>query len=268
MILLVNDDGIQAQGLRVLYQALRERCHVPVLALAPSAQHSGQSHAITLDRGLSINAVHEDNFFGFTIDGTPCDCIKLGIKVLCQQKPLLVVSGINRGPNVGRSIFYSGTVGAALEAAVEGFPAISVSLDSGYDIYNDAAAFAADIAHACLRREELIGQVVNVNIPAMPAQHWQEPKLVEHGLSGFDEQYKAVSDSGDRITWFLEGTRVEHAWEDDTDAHALRDGHPTISFLKPNFNISSQDSSKRLSKRLQNVSKRWHKAQSSEVVDP
>ncbi|NRA38865.1 MAG: 5'/3'-nucleotidase SurE, partial [Planctomycetes bacterium] len=125
MILLVNDDGINAQGLRILYEALRRKTKQSIIAIAPSTQHSGHSHAITLNRGLSVNAIHEDNFFGFTVDGTPCDCVKLGLKVLCQQAPQLVISGINAGPNVGRSLFYSGTVGAALEAAIEGFPAIA-----------------------------------------------------------------------------------------------------------------------------------------------
>ncbi len=258
MILLVNDDGIEADGLRALYSALRKRCNVPVLALAPSAQHSGQSHAITLDRGLTVSPINETGFFGFTIDGTPCDCIKLGIKVLCHTDPLLVISGINHGPNVGRSLFYSGTVGAAMEAAVEGYTGIAISQDLGYDDYEDSAAFAAEIAHACLRRDELRGHVVNINTPASAKANWAETRFLKHGLSGFDEQYKAVSDSGDRITWHLEGTRVEHSWEDETDAHALRNGHPTISLLKPDFNSPSNDAQQAANKRLVKASKRWY----------
>ncbi len=261
MILLVNDDGIDAPGLRVLYQALRQRCHMPVVALAPSVQHSGQSHAITLDRGLSVSPVHEKDFFGFTIDGTPCDCIKLGVKVLCQQEPLLIVSGINNGPNVGRSIFYSGTVGAAMEAAIEGFAAISISQDHGSDQYECSATLAAEIAHTCLRRDELKGYVININTPATPRHEWGDISYTEHGLSGFEEQYIPRREGGDRITWHLDGTRVEHDWEDRTDAHALRDGHPSISLLHPNFNIRQADVNKRISKRIQTAGKRWQQAQ-------
>ena len=260
MILLVNDDGINAAGLRTLYHALRERCRMPVIALAPSAQHSGQSHAITLDRGLSVSPVHENGFFGFTIDGTPCDCIKLGIKVLCHQEPSLIVSGINRGPNVGRSIFYSGTVGAAMEAAIEGFPAVAISQDLGHENYEDSAAFAAEIVQSCLRREALRGQVINVNVPATPKEQWLPCQVVEHGFSGFEEQYKAKSDAGDRITWHLHGTRVEHDWENNTDAHVLRDGHPSLSILRPNFNLRSQETNQQLVKRIHNAGKRWQQS--------
>lgn len=259
MILLVNDDGINAPGMRSLYQALRRRCRMPVIALAPGSQHSGQSHAITLDRPLSVSMVHDGSFFGFTIDGTPCDCIKLGIKVLCPEEPLLIVSGVNNGPNVGRSLFYSGTVGAALEAAVEGFPAIAVSQDLDYDTFEDSARFAADLAHACMRQTELRGLVLNVNTPAAPRSAWQETEIVPHGLSGFEEQYQAIREAGDRISWRLRGTRMEHSHEERTDAHALRQGHPTISFLNPDFNMQSLNGLERLQRRLQRATQRWHK---------
>jgi 5'-nucleotidase len=233
---------------------------MPVIALAPSNQHSGQSHAITLNRPLNVSSVHDGDFFGFTIDGTPCDCIKLGIKVLCNEKPLLVVSGVNDGPNVGRSIFYSGTVGAALEAAIEGFPAIAVSQDQAGEVFDDSAAFAADLAYACLRQHELRGYVLNVNTPASPKHEWLETEFLGHGLSGFEEQYQAIRESGDRITWRLSGTRIEYSHEGRTDAHALRDGHPVISMLHPDFNVRQVDTLKPLQQRVHAATRRWHQS--------
>ncbi len=265
MILWVNDDGMDAPGMRSLSQALRKRCHMPVIALAPSSQHSGQSHAITLDRALNVSIVHDGDFFGFTIDGTPCDCIKLGIKVLCSEEPKLIVSGVNNGPNVGRSIFYSGTVGAALEAAIEGFPAIAISQDLQHDHFDDSAAFAAELAYACLRQNELHGHVLNINTPAAPRQEWQEPEFCHHGLSGFEEQYQAIHEAGDRISWRLSGSRIEHSHEDRTDAHALRDGHPTLTLLTPDFNLRVHDDFNHINKKIQTVMRRWHQSSNQRI---
>lgn len=263
MILLVNDDGIDAPGLRILYQALRRKTKQAVIAVAPSTQHSGQSHAITLHRGLSVHAIHEDNFFGFTIDGTPCDCVKMAIKIICQQTPQLVVSGINAGPNVGRSLFYSGTVAAALEAAVEGIPAIAVSQDnpeqeSTHDQqFHDSALFTAELAHACLRRNDLRGSVLNINTPATDKSQWQELADVHHGLSGFNESYQAIRGTADHVSWHLQGTWHEREEDAGSDAYMLRLGHPTMTFLTPDFNSIHRDQHTHISARINSVSKRW-----------
>ena len=236
MILLVNDDGIDAPGLRALYHALRKHTKRAVLAVAPSSERSGQSHAITIDRGLLVTPRTEDNFFGFAIDGTPTDCAKLALEVLCQETPEIVVSGINDGPNVGRSLFYSGTVGAALEAAVLGHPAIAISRSKGGEGFGDAAEFAAKWVAKIIGLDALRGQVVNLNLPATAASTWKAPRLAPHGHSGFRETYQAQRDSKDRTIWRLHGEWIARPDGEMSDATLLSAGHPVFTHLRPNLN--------------------------------
>ena len=239
MILLVNDDGIDAPGFRSLYRALRSGLNDKVLAVAPSKQRSGMGHAITINRGLQVQNVHDigDDFFGFSVDGTPTDCLKVGLKVLAQEEPQLVISGINDGPNVGRSLFYSGTVGAAMEAAVEGHCALAVSMDRGpQSDWQAAAECSCHIANSLRNNLDLRGLVVNLNLPALPASEWKELKSLPHGLSGFSEHYVMRERGDGSHSWHLHGERIELEHEGETDAHALRIGHPTITLLKPSYN--------------------------------
>ncbi len=249
MILLINDDGIDAPGMRSMYRALRARCAQPVLAVAPTQERSGQSHAITLNRGLVVTARRDADFFGFAIDGTPADCVKLALTTLCHERPELVVSGVNDGPNVGRSIFYSGTVGAALEAAVEGFAAMAVSRDRGDGSFTDAAEFAAGWAARVAGRSDFRGQVLNINVPSTPSSRWLEPKLAAHGHSGFMESYKPTRDGKDRVAWRLHGEWVAKAGSDEFDACTLSAGHPVLSMLQPNFNAPEKPLRKLLESR-------------------
>jgi 5'-nucleotidase len=240
MILLINDDGIDAPGMRTLYRELRKHTGQPVLAVAPHQERSGQAHAITLNRGLTVTPRHDGDFFGFCIDGTPADCVKLALTTLCHEEPELVVSGVNDGPNVGRSIFYSGTVGAALEAAVEGCAALAVSRaragrSDERAAFDDAAAFAAQWAARLTGRPEFRGHVLNINVPAQPAASWQEPRAAAHGHSGFREGYRPVREGKDRVSWRLHGEWVAEAG-DESDAHLLSAGHPVLTLLKPEMN--------------------------------
>jgi 5'-nucleotidase len=234
MILLVNDDGIAAPGMRALYRALRANAGGPVLAVAPHLERSGQGHAITIDRGLVVSAHRDEGFFGFAVDGTPADCVKLALGVLCTEKPDLVICGVNDGPNVGRSLFYSGTVGAAMEAALLGFPALAVSRDRGGEGFDDAAAFAVEWARLILGKAAFRGRVLNLNLPAGPASTWLEPRAADHGQAGFDEGYRPVRDARDRTAWRLHGEWSAKA--DDDDAALLTAGHPILSLLAPDLN--------------------------------
>ncbi len=246
MILLVNDDGIDHPGVRAMYAALRARTRMPVLAVVPSQQRSGLSHAITLDRGLTVTPRVEDTFFAFAIDGTPCDCVKLALSTLCPETPKLVVSGINDGPNVGRSLFYSGTVGAAMEAAIEGHVGLAVNRDHGSGSFTDAAAAAAEVAVSLVDRSEFRGQVVNLNYPSGPAPSWRPLKILAHGRSGFAESYRPLRDQRDHISWHLHGEWAAAPGEGDSDAHFLRSGHPTATVLQPDWNADQRQLEKLL----------------------
>ncbi len=223
MILLINDDGVDSPGMRALYNSLRRTTGEPVLAVAPASERSGQAHAITLNRALTINARHEPGFFAFVIDGTPTDCVKLALTTLMHEPPSLVVSGVNDGPNVGRSIFYSGTVGAAMEAAVEGHRALAISRQRGPGEFEDAANLAAAWAQRIAGREGFIGKVLNINCPATPASSWREPRIAAHGRAGFKEGYKPQREGQDRVGWKLHGEwSLERAAHDGGHAMPAR----------------------------------------------
>ena len=237
MLLLVNDDGIDAPGYRALYRALRAASGLPVLAVAPAQERSGASHAISIDRPLLALPRREAGFFGFAVDGTPADCTKLALERLCTSAPSMVVSGINRGPNVGRSIFYSGTCGAALEAAVAGIPAMAISRQLGAtaDSEAEAAAFAAELVVRVLAKRQPKGSMVNLNLPATSRATWKELRLAKHRLSGFKETYTPVRATTGGTAWRLHGEWIAKA-EDDDDAGALTAGHPVLTLLRPDLN--------------------------------
>jgi 5'-nucleotidase len=255
VILLVNDDGIAAAALPLLADELARRCALPVLIVAPSEQRSGFGHAITIHRPLCASARTVGQHLGFAVDGTPADCVKLALAVLCDDRPpRLVVSGVNHGPNVGRSLFYSGTVGAALEAAIEGVPALAVSLDEtpGRPDWPQAARVAAQAAAVCLAEGAFTGLVVNCNLPPGPQSHWREARLAEHGLAGFREGYRPVRQEG-AIAWQLDGRRVEHGR--DEDAALLRAGHPVVTLLVPQLGLRRPRHDRRLAVAAQTVAR-------------
>lgn len=235
MLLLTNDDGIASPGLRALYAALRARLGLPVLCVAPLRERSGQGHAITIDRPLAVQALLAEGFFGFAVEGTPADCVKLALDRICPRPPQLVVSGINAGPNAGRSIFYSGTVGAALEAAVAGRPAFAVSRLDGRDAGDGSAAWVAARIARLLEAPALPPVVVNCNLPAAPPAEWRPPRIARHGLGGYRERYRPLRD-GTRTVWQLEGEWIGSTGDDD--AAALAAGHPVLSVLAPDLNAA------------------------------
>src|SRR3989338_5712100 len=167
-ILLTNDDGIYAKGIEVLAGALRKIASVTVVA--PDHERSAAGHTITLWDPLRVTEVDRNGtFFGYAVDGTPADCVKIAVQRLMRRKPDLVVSGINLGPNTGANVIYSGTVSAALEGAVLGIPSMAVSLTT---FRHPRFAVAAQVARAiCLKLPalHLPPQVVlNINVPNRP----------------------------------------------------------------------------------------------------
>lgn len=164
MILVTNDDGVRSPGLKALAAAMAELDRTVVVA--PDRDRSAVGHALTLDRPLRAEEIKTDIY---AVDGTPTDCVNLGIHGLIRQRPRLVVAGINRGSNVGDDITYSGTVCAAMEASLMGLPAFAISLDSrenNTDELLTAAGFARGLAQKILFRGLPAGTFLNVNVPA------------------------------------------------------------------------------------------------------
>ena len=162
-ILITNDDGIRAEGLRALKDALTGVATLSVVA--PHLERSGAAQAITLRRPIVCEPVAEREW---AVEGTPTDSVILALNRLLEEKPNLVISGINRGSNMGENVFYSGTVGAAMEAAINRVPAIAISLAHRGGDFNfaDSAAFARSLAELLLTKESLpAGVMLNVNVP-------------------------------------------------------------------------------------------------------
>jgi len=167
LILVSNDDGIHSEGIKILEEKFRKFARVVVVA--PDREQSASSHSITLHRPLRIAKIKK-NFF--SVSGTPTDCITLGVNEILKKKPNLIVSGINRGGNLGDDVHYSGTVSAALEGAIMGIPSIAFSLVTRDESprYHTAANFAAKLTRKILKEGLPPGTVLNVNIPSLPKE--------------------------------------------------------------------------------------------------
>lgn len=229
--LLTNDDGIYAKGLAALYNALSTIAECVVVA--PEVEQSAVGHAITISRPLMVREVKKNgNFFGYAVTGTPADCVKLGVKELSTGPVDLVVSGINRGANVGINVIYSGTVSAATEGLILGIPSVAVSLDS----HREADfTFAAEFARRFTQRlvnNPLAGVALNVNIPALPEEEIKGVVVVKQGKARLVESFERRVDPREHVYYWLAGETMvagDEAW--DSDACALKRGYITVTPL-------------------------------------
>jgi 5'-nucleotidase len=221
-ILLTNDDGIHAEGLWALHDRLAARHAVAVIA--PDRERTAVGHGITLHLPLRAHpvALHGGGR-GYAVNGTPADCVKLGILEILKRKPDLVVAGLNPGANVGVNITYSGTVAAAKEAALGGIPAIAASIEGqGAYRYDAAAAFIAHLAEMVLERGLPPGTFLNVNFPNVPDADIAGVRISRHGLEIFREYMEKRTDPRQR-TYYWQGADMQTFGEDlDVDGAALR----------------------------------------------
>ena len=234
-ILVVNDDGIEARGLRELVDALTERAGADVYVFAPDGQRSAASHAITLRTPVSVREVEYSGAAGaFALDGTPADCVAVGLKMMKLEGVAIdmVFAGINHGSNVGTDTVYSGTVGAALEGAIQGYPSVAVSVDSHKATHFE---YACGLAVDTIRKTG--GKwdarfMLNINTPDLPAD---EIKGVCYTVLGEREYINdvQVEMEGDVTTFVYGGDPVLYESEDNHyDVIALENGYATISPLQ------------------------------------
>jgi 5'/3'-nucleotidase len=226
-VLVTNDDGIHAPALDALRSALGELGTVTIVA--PDRDQSATSHSLTLHRPLRI---HRHDEHRFSIDGTPTDCVLIAYHGLLREKPDLVVSGINQGPNMGEDVFYSGTVAAAIEGAMQGVPAIAASLVNreGHD-YTEAARFLRDLAAELIRRGATGKQVLNVNLPD---RAWSEIRGVRYTRLGsrvYSDTLIEKTDPRGRAYYWIGGR--EPVWQSDegTDFQAVSEGFISVTPL-------------------------------------
>lgn len=170
-ILLVNDDGIHAPGLRAMKEALLEWGHVDVVA--PLAEQSGVGHAVTYRSPLQVHEWFEnDEFYGWQVDGTPADCVKLGVMELCEKRPDIVISGVNAGANVGLNVFYSGTAAGCFEGAMFGIPSFATSVFLNQGVTPDFPAISRRCLDVIAKLREAAPQHMawNINHPAVEGE--------------------------------------------------------------------------------------------------
>lgn len=229
--LLTNDDGIYARGLSALYQELAK--DADCLVVAPEIEQSAVGHAITISRPLMVRAVQKNgHLLGYGVTGTPADCVKIGLKALSDQPIDLVVSGINRGANVGINVIYSGTVSAATEGVILGVPSMAISLDSHREAdYSVAARFARKMA-AFILKHPLKDVAINVNVPALPEEEIRGIAVVKQGKARLIENFEKRIDPRDHVYYWLAGeTQLADDESVESDAAALRRGLITITPL-------------------------------------
>ncbi|MBI3021315.1 MAG: 5'/3'-nucleotidase SurE [Candidatus Omnitrophica bacterium] len=228
-ILLTNDDGIYAKGIEVLAAHLRTIAQVTVVA--PDHERSAAGHAITLWDPLRVSTVDRNGaFFGYAVDGTPADCVKIAIQRLLKPKPDLVVSGVNLGPNTGTNIIYSGTVSAALEGAVLGIPSMAISLATFRQPRFAVAARVARTLCLQLRQLRLPPEVVlNVNVPNRPLTQLKGVRVTCQSRSRWLETFDQRRDPRGRAYYWLKGGRRQRDPAPDSDEQAVRRGYVSVT---------------------------------------
>jgi len=236
-ILVCNDDGINAPGITALAGELCSFGRVTVVA--PDSERSAASNSLTLAHPLRVREVAfpANVEKAYAVSGTPADCAKIGLSTLLSEKPDLVVSGINCGPNMCVDIFYSGTVAAAFEGAFRGILSVSVSLDS----YSPRADFsvAARWALKCIKR--LVdagvepGRVYNVNVPAIADNEIRGIKVTRTGKIDYREEYDHRHDPYGRSYYWLKGNPEIVDKSPDCDIVAVKAGYVSITPLQPDL---------------------------------
>lgn len=239
LILVTNDDGITAPGLRSLIRFLNEIGEV--IVVAPDSPQSGMGHAITINSTLHVNKMNIDSKNGgkeeYSCSGTPADCVKLGLQEILNRRPDICISGINHGSNSSINVIYSGTMSAAIEAGIEGIPAIGFSLcDYSYNAnFEFAKEYVQKIVQESLANGIPKGVVLNVNIPA--EEELKGIKVCRQARANWREKFdKRKSPMGKDYYWLTGEFELLDNGE-DTDEHALANGY--ISVVPTQFDLTA-----------------------------
>jgi len=230
-ILLTNDDGIYAPGLYALERELQKLGEVAVVA--PAKEQSGVSHSITFLSPLIAQEVYDGpRRRGWAVEGSPADCVKLGIFEFCPQKPDLVVSGINSGLNAGINVLYSGTVAAAIEGAFFEITSVAVSLE--FDAHSDyvrAAELARIVIEQILAQKAPGPQLYNLNIPQQALHETPELRIVPMAVARYGEDYEKRTDPRGRNYYWATAEPPPPPSEGETDLSAVTKGYMSLTPL-------------------------------------
>lgn len=238
-ILVTNDDGISAPGIRALISVMAEIGDV--LVVAPDSPQSAMGHAITINNTLHLNKISEENaqITEYSCSGTPVDCVKMAVNEILKRKPDLCVSGINHGSNSSINVIYSGTMSAAVEAGIEGIPAIGFSLlDYNWNAdFEQIKTFIKKIALQVLQNGLTEGTVLNVNFPKLKTEEIKGIKICRQAKAIWEEKFdKRITPTGREYYW-LSGEFVNLDKGEDTDEWAL--AHNYISVVPVQFDLTA-----------------------------
>ena len=210
-ILVSNDDGVFALGIRTLANRLAKAGH-QVTVVCPDRERSATGHGLTLHEPLRVEqaeGVFDPEVTAWACSGTPSDCVKLALDALLPGRPDFLLSGINHGANLGTDVLYSGTVSAAMEGVLEGVSAIAISLLSGYPNFQPAANFAVELVSELEKQPLHLPVLLNVNIPPVEVANIQPPVITRQGVRRYFDQFEKRVDPRGRIYYWLAGEVIE-----------------------------------------------------------
>ena len=235
-ILITNDDGIFSSGIFALWEVVNNISDVTVVA--PKSQQSATSHALTLSKPLRITSIkRSDGFKGWGVTGTPTDCVKIGLKTIINKKPDLLISGINRGANVGNNIIYSGTVSAASEGVLNNIPSIAFSLNSFKSNYWECAKVVTlKLIEFVLNNKLPKGILLNINIPNCELNQLKGYLITEQGNQYFKDKFKKRIDPRDHDYYWMDGEIIDKDKNLRFDGYAISNNYVSITPL--NFNLT------------------------------
>lgn len=228
-ILVTNDDGIASPGIRALVEEMKRFGHV--IVVAPDSPQSGMGHAITIDNPLRLDKVELfEGVESYECSGTPVDCVQLAVDKIIRGKPDLCVSGINHGSNSSINVIYSGTMSAAMEAAIEGITAIGFSY-LNYAFESDLALprrVVREVTRHILKWGLPNDTLVNVNIPYIKESQYKGIRVCRQAVAKWEEEFTERIDPRGRKYYWLTGKFVNYDNGDDTDEWALRNGFASV----------------------------------------
>lgn len=238
IILITNDDGVTAPGIKNLVEAVKDLGKIVVVA--PDKPQSGMGHAITIGQPLRLHHLHtEGNVEIWSCTGTPVDCVKLAVDKVLHRKPDICLSGINHGANHSINVIYSGTMSAAVEAAIESIPSIGFSLlDFRIDAdFTGARKYVRLIVEKMLRTKLDKHTVLNVNIPAVAPELLKGYKICKQAYAKYEEDFIERNDPHGRHYYWLTGEFVNFDKGKDTDVWALANNY--VSVVPVQFDLTN-----------------------------